>query len=139
LAIITQFIWLGYNPLQQIPTQADRKAGDALVSELQSVPGDVLIPYHNYLALFAGKKVNFHMVAFDEIRGTYSKKQPKLKDVLQEFRSTPLSLLVMDLPDNLIQKKHCADTEDIKYESAATFVPVTGYSVRPTTEYIDCP
>ena len=31
LAIAAQFILLEYNPFQQIPTQADRRAGDALV------------------------------------------------------------------------------------------------------------
>jgi 4-amino-4-deoxy-L-arabinose transferase-like glycosyltransferase len=139
LAISIQFIWLGYNPFQQIPTQADRRAGDALVSKIQSASGNVLIPYHNYLSLLAGKKVNFHMVTFDEIRGTYSKKQPVLKDILTEFHSTPFSLLIMDLPDNLIQKNHCVNTQNIIYESAATFVPVTGYSVRPTIQYSDCP
>jgi 4-amino-4-deoxy-L-arabinose transferase-like glycosyltransferase len=139
LAIAAQFALLEYNPVQQIPTQADRRAGDALVAELQSVPGDVLIPYHNYLSLFAGKKINFHMVAFDEIRGRYSKKQPELKDVLQEFRATSFSLLIMDVPDNLIQKNHCAATQNIDYESASAFYPVTGYYVRPAVQYSDCP
>ena len=139
LAIVIQFGWLGYNPNQQIPTQADRRAGDALVAELQSIPGDILIPYHNYLSLFAGKKVNFHMVTFDEIRGRYSKKQPELRDILRQFNSTPFGLFIMDLPDNLIQKKHCADTQNISYESAGTFYPVTGYSVRPSIQSTDCP
>jgi 4-amino-4-deoxy-L-arabinose transferase-like glycosyltransferase len=139
LAISIQFICLIYNPIQQIPTQADRKAGDALVSELHNASGDVLIPYHNYLALFAGKKVNFHMVTFDEIRGRFSKKHPELRDILKQFHSTPFSLLIMDLPDNLIINNHCAYIQNINYESAGTFYPVTGYSVRPTIRYADCP
>ncbi len=139
LAITAQFALLVYDPTQQIPTEADRRAGDALVSDLQKAPGDVLIPYHNYLSLFAGKKVNFHMVTFDEIRGTYSKKQPEFKEVMAEFRATPFSLLIMDVPDKVIQKNHCADTQTIDYESTTTFYPVTGYSVRPTILNSDCP
>lgn len=139
LAITLQFALLVYNPNQQIPTAADRFAGDALVSKLQSVPGDVLIPYHNYLALYAGKKVYFHFVALDGVRSLHIKTRPELRNILQQFHSTPLSLLIMDLPDNLIQNNHCAETENIRYESSKTFIPVTGYSVRPTLQYSDCP
>ena len=52
-------------------------------------------------------------------RGRTQKTQPELKDILNQFHSTPFSLFIMDLPDNLIQKKHCADTQNINYESAA--------------------
>ncbi len=139
LVVIAQFIWLGYDPIRQIPTQADRQAGDALVTEIKGVSGDVLIPYHNYLALLAGKKVYFHFVALDGIRSLRTNMRPELKDILNQFHSTPFHLFIMDLPDNLIQKNHCADTQTINYESAGTFYPVTGYSVRPSIRYIDCP
>jgi 4-amino-4-deoxy-L-arabinose transferase-like glycosyltransferase len=139
LAITIQFVLLGYNPIPQIPTLADRRAGDALVAEIQSVPGDILIPYHNYLALFAGKKVNFHMITFNEIRGSYSKKQPEMRNVLKQFNSTPFSLFIMDIPDNLIQISHCAVTQNIQYETATTFYPVTGFSVRPSILSSGCP
>ncbi len=139
LVIIIQFILLRYDPFQQIPTQADRRAGDALVSELQSTSGDVLIPYDNYLALLAGKKVYFHFVAFNDVRSLHTQTRPELRDILKQFRSTPFSLFIMDLPDNLIQNNQCASTQNIDYESANTFYPVTGYSVRPTLQYSDCP
>jgi 4-amino-4-deoxy-L-arabinose transferase-like glycosyltransferase len=139
LAITIQFFLLGYNPIQQIPTLADRRAGDKLVSQISSVPGNVLIPYHNYLNLYAGKNIYFHFVAFNDIRSLRTKTKPELRNILQQFHSTPFSLLIMDLPDNLIQNNGCANTENINYESNTTFIPVTGYSVRPTIEYIDCP
>jgi 4-amino-4-deoxy-L-arabinose transferase-like glycosyltransferase len=139
LAIALQFVLLVYNPIQQIPTLADRNAGDALVSKVQSASGEVLIPYHNYLALFAGKKVYFHFVALDGVRSLHIKTRPELRDILQQFHSTSFSLFIMDLPDNLIQNSHCAKTENIGYESSTTFIPVTGYSVRPTIQYSDCP
>jgi hypothetical protein len=139
IVVIAQFIWLGYDPIRQIPTQADRLAGDALVAEIKGATGDVLIPYHNYLALLAGKKVYFHFVALDGIRSLRTNMRPELKDILNQFHSTPFRLFIMDLPDNLIQKNHCADTQTIDYESAGSFYPVTGYSVRPSIRYIDCP
>jgi hypothetical protein len=139
VAIIIQFIALSYNPFKQIPTQADRRAGDTLVSEIQSVPGDVLIPYHNYLGLFAGKKVYFHFVAFDDVRSFRPKNQPELRDILKQLHSTPFSLFIMDIPDNLIQISHCAVTKNIQYETAGTFYPVTGFSVRPSILSTGCP
>jgi 4-amino-4-deoxy-L-arabinose transferase-like glycosyltransferase len=139
LVVIAQFIWLRYDPIRQIPTQNDRQAGDALVSEIKAASGEVLIPYHNYLALYAGKKVYFHFVALDGIRSLRTNTRPELKEILNQFHSTSFRLFIMDLPDNLIQINHCADTQSINYESADTFYPVTGYSVRPTIRYEDCP
>jgi hypothetical protein len=138
LAIGLQFSRLFYNPIQQIPTQADRRVGDALVAELQSVPGNVFIPYHNYLSLFAGKKVYFHMMTLEEVRGRFSIKQAEVVDIAKQFNSTPFSLIITDLPDYLIQGRQCTDTQNINYESAATFYPVTGYHVRPTYRSSGC-
>jgi Dolichyl-phosphate-mannose-protein mannosyltransferase len=138
-AIIMQFVWLGYNPFRQIPTQADRLAGDALVADMMSVPGNVLIPYHNYLALYTGKTIYFHFVAFNDVRSLRTRTRPELRNILNQFHSTSFSLIIMDLPDNLILKNHCANTQDITYQSTNTFYPVTGYLVRPTIQYVDCP
>ena len=139
LAIGLQFVRLFYDPFQQIPTRADRTAGDALVAELQSSPGEVLIPYHNYLALFAGKKIYFHMMTLEEVRGRFSIKQAEVKDVARQFNSTPFSLMITDVPDYLFQNRHCADTQNITYGSDATFYPVTGYHIRPIFRFSDCP
>ena len=139
LAIILQFGRLIYNPIQQIPTPADRKVGDALVAELKAVPGNVLVPYHNYLSLFAGKKTYFHMMALEEVRGRFSIKEAEVADVARQFNSTPFNLIIMDLPDYLIQSRHCASTQNISYKSDTTFYPVTGYYIRPAFRYLQCP
>lgn len=139
LVISIQFIALIYDPIIQIPTQADIAAGDNLVSEIRTAPGDVLIPYHNYLALYAKKKVFFHFVAFNDVRSIRTRIKPELRNILQQFHATPFSLLIMDLPDDLIQNDHCADKQEIAYETAGAFYPVTGYIVRPALRYFDCP
>ncbi len=139
LAIGMQFGRLFYNPMEQIPTPADRKAGDALVAELKRAPGNVFIPYHNYLALFAGKKPYFHMMALEEVRGRFSVQQAEDEDIARQFNSTSFSLIITDLPDYLIQGSRCTTTQDITYESAGTFYPVTGYHVRPTVRSTGCP
>src|SRR5262249_6397824 len=54
-ACLIQFIALFYNPMKQVPSAADRAAGDRLVARLSSVDGKVLVPSHGYLGSVAGK------------------------------------------------------------------------------------
>jgi 4-amino-4-deoxy-L-arabinose transferase-like glycosyltransferase len=139
LAIGMQFVRLVYNPIQQIPAQADRSAGDALVADLRSAPGNVFIPYHNYLSIFAGQKTYLHMMTLEEVRGRFSTQQAEVMDVARQFNATSFSLIISDLPDYLIQSRQCIDTQIINYESPTTFYPVTGYHVRPTVRSSGCP
>ena len=140
LTVLLQFAVLAYDPTPQIPTRADRKAGDALVARLQSGPGDVLVPFHNYLGLFAGKKVWLHLTMLNEIRGFYSGSggQPGLREVREQLRSTPFGMIMLDQPYDLMDRKQCARTEVIEYESIRSFYPVAGDIYRPTILYIDC-
>ncbi len=139
LVIVVQFFQLRYNPIQQIPTLSDRQAGDALLAQIQNSPGNVLIPYHNYLALLAGKQPYFHFVAFDELRGRFSRQKPQVQEILQQFNSTSFDLIILDLPDKLLQKTDCQTTQNLEYPSDSTFYPVTGYQVRPTIISSNCP
>jgi len=62
-ACILQFVGLVYDPAKMIPTQADREAGQALVRYLAGRPGEVLVPFHSYLAHMAGKPGHYHSLA----------------------------------------------------------------------------
>ena len=140
LAVCIQFIQLKYNPQQQIPTQNDLKAGNALVSELSAVPGNILIPYHNYLALFAGKKIYFNIIAYDQLAGLYSHKSlNQLNGFKKELNSTSFDVIVMDNNKGPFNKTSCLNTSQIQYSSDNTFIPVTGWLIRPTTIYTQCP
>ncbi len=57
------------NPADQLPTRADRRAGDQMVEHLRGVPGAVLVPSHPYLAVRAGKPEHFHEVALTDVLG----------------------------------------------------------------------
>ena len=59
LAGIWQFILLAYVPGQQVPSKADRRAGDAMVKTLAKLDGDVLMPEHGFLHTLAGRNT-FH-------------------------------------------------------------------------------
>ncbi len=62
-ACMVQFGIFIYNPLDEIPTEADREAGDHLVSYMAQMKGEVLVPSHPYLAVLAGKKPMIHSSA----------------------------------------------------------------------------
>lgn len=62
-ACIVQFGIFLYNPLDEMPTKADREAGDMLVSYIAQIKGEVLVPSHPYLAVRAGKKTSIHSSA----------------------------------------------------------------------------
>lgn len=58
------------HPSAHIPTEADRRAGDAVIERLRSAPGDVLIPFHPFYAHLAGKRVFLHRMGVWDVRGT---------------------------------------------------------------------
>jgi len=60
LACIVQFGGLVYNPLSQIPSAGDLRAGKSFLETLGRVKGDVFIPYHPYLLAEVGKSVHAH-------------------------------------------------------------------------------
>jgi hypothetical protein len=55
LAGIWQFALLAYSPGQQVPSQADRRSGDAMITALAKLDGDVLMPEHGFLHTLAGR------------------------------------------------------------------------------------
>ncbi len=69
LALLVQVALLAWDPLAQIPTRADREAGERLVAHIRSVPGPVLVPSHPWLAERAGKAGSFHEMALDDVTG----------------------------------------------------------------------
>jgi len=69
LAALAQLALLAWNPLAQIPTAADRAAGERLIENLRQAPGPVLVPSHPYLAARAGMPATFPAAALDDAIG----------------------------------------------------------------------
>lgn len=66
-AAIAQFIGHIYDPRYVIPKPRDAAAGQRLVEVLRTIPGDVFIPAHGYLAVMAGKRSFAHQMALDDV------------------------------------------------------------------------
>ena len=71
LVVIGQFALLYYDPRPQFPRAKDTAAGQYLVQTIRSIPGEVLIPEHGYLAAMAGKQSTAHGGALAELYGEY--------------------------------------------------------------------
>lgn len=60
--------WLGrWEPERYRPRPQDEAAGDRVVAKLAGVEGDVLAPWHPWLAVKAGKAPAFHLIALWDI------------------------------------------------------------------------
>lgn len=93
-----QFFLLVYNPAAQIPTSADRAAGEMLVSRLAEVDGPVWVPGQPYLAERAGKSSYAHAVALqDVLRGGESPAKEQLaEDLILSLETRRFSALLLD-------------------------------------------
>ena len=128
-ALCVQMAWQLYDPRPQIPTAADRKAGQALVDRLQRYPGPVLLPYHPYYAHLAGKPISFqHMGVKDVTRAGY----PYPADIRQRVRAKAYDAIVLDYPASyyygFVRESYRMVRRLGTNESARTF---TGAPIRP--------
>jgi hypothetical protein len=64
-----QLAQLFYLPNNYVPTTFDEAAGQQFIRRLQTVEGDVFIPYHGYYATLAGKPMHAHWMALTDLLG----------------------------------------------------------------------
>jgi hypothetical protein len=77
--LLVQFLVLLYNPLPAIPTEADVRAGSALLSSLRRIPGDVYLPQFPAYLRMVGKPPVAHGVAVCDVSGL----RPDLVEVIR--------------------------------------------------------
>ena len=130
---IGQFLILGYDPRQQIPTAADRRAGEEFVAAMRATEGDVYMPCHGYLPDLAGKRSYDHAMAiWDVARGRDEKtKQRLLTEITDAIRQRRFAAVIVDsdvfaYPDLEMNYLRAP----IAFEDNA-FWPVTGMRTRP--------
>jgi hypothetical protein len=72
LVLLLEFVSLFYNPLGEkmlLASKRQREAGDHFVKTLQSIPGEVYLPFHGYIARLAGKPTQAHFMALSDALG----------------------------------------------------------------------
>lgn len=136
---IAQLALFAYDPRMQVPTDADRRAGDAFVERLRATPGDAWVPDHGYLAERAGKGASAHgMAVIDLLRSDdHATAQRFVDELVRAIQARRWGAIVLDqrwdadLP--ALGAQYSAAT--IPWPSERAFVPVTGDPRRPGTWY----
>jgi len=138
-AALIQFGLLWYAPWRLIPSAEDRTVGQRLVAALATVPGDVLVPCHGYLAQLAGHPGSAHamplydVVMHDPTGGVTL--DEAVRSVLAQKR---YGTIVVDdsrcffntFPD-AVTANYAPVGELFRGLREGLFVPVTGFPTRP--------
>lgn len=137
LICIIQFAMLFYPPLDQLPSKADSKAGDAFISLLKDTKGEVFVPYHGFLPVLAGKKTYSHTMAMhDVLRSRKSDIRRKFHDtVSRAIRNKQFEIIILDEPWFIEDIKENYFLSGTVFANDDVFYPVSGFKTRPELIY----
>ncbi len=141
-AAILQFVLLRYDPFAQIPAAGDAELGDRAVARLRELPGDVLVVYHPYLGVLAGKPAHGHLDLVNTIpRGTEARIRldRQIDDAIHQRR---YAAIVYDRRIDRGYRRKLRPDLDAYYEYRGSLVdgagprPVTGLVTWPQDLYV---
>jgi hypothetical protein len=135
-----QFLTLLSSPAAQIPTQADRQAGQELVERIAACPGNVYVPFHTYLAHLAGKDGYAGVVEMGELRGSFGgRPDPLWDEVLNQIQvELDAQTFAAIVQDNQVFRDAMSPgyIESGKvFQNDLVFLQMTGRKIRPDTIY----
>ncbi|MGA1826352.1 MAG: ArnT family glycosyltransferase [bacterium] len=133
-----QFIALIYNPKTQLPSKADKEAGDYFINLLKNIEGEVFIPCHGFLPSLAGKKSYAHQQAIMDIMRSNDEqlKQKLVREITEMIHTKKCNAIIVndswfmeDIKKNYSFKMHI-------FSNPFVFFPVVGMRTRPDSLYI---
>jgi hypothetical protein len=134
LAIVVQLALLVYAPGHDIPTRADRAAGERLVARLAALPGEVFVPHHGYLAVLAGKRSFAHTLAIDNVLldDPGPVREELAREMTRALAEHRFSAVLLE-SDGRYAKTILRDyeVEERLFADPSVFWPVTGGRLRP--------
>lgn len=137
---IIQLAILLYNPVEQIPAQKDKAAGEAFVGRLEQLFGEVLVFNHGFYSRLAGKQAYLHSAPFSDVLGAnipktdienYQRRQAVIDMFDQTIADQYFNWIILDDP-NTSWTPYYLFFEDITPQGNA-LTPVTGASARPAS------
>jgi len=133
---ITQFALLAYDPVRQVPSAADKKAGDALIELIRNIKGEVFMPYHGFLCSLAGKSTHIHMLPMINILLSSNEKMKNefLSEMNAFMKKKRFAAIILDTNTLLKKNTGIADNYVFKkfiFNDTKTFWPVAGAETRP--------
>jgi hypothetical protein len=140
--LLVQFGQLRYSLSAQIPTAADRHAGDQLIATLRRLPGQVVVLDHPWYATLAGKGTSAQGEAINEVlrSGDDRGRAALLRDLPRAVTSPRVGVVVLDAPED---ERGFADALRQEFVavpaplvSGDAFYPVTDLGLRPTELFL---
>ncbi len=139
-AIAVQLVLLWYPPAKEVPTEADRQAGDNFVHRLAEIGGDQWIPSHGYLASEALGQPHAQTVAIGDVLTGGGPQKDALRSAIQSaIHERRFSAIAMDFSDSLFTgelKDRYKKVEGDIFKDRGVFFPVTGNRARPRTLWV---
>ena len=123
-----------------LPTEADRRAGNALAARVAGIEGEVLMPVQGYLAGRAGKRVFAHQMPVadyaksgladaEELRESYTRAIREKRFAVVIDSNT--AFLRNYLPDGLLERHY--EMKGWLFEDVTVLVPISGAQIRSGT------
>jgi hypothetical protein len=141
----TALLLSGFHPSQEIPTSADRVAGERLTAGLRAFGGTVAIPADPGLNLLAGMTPAAHQdAAHDVLRASDQAAIASFRDsVADAVAARRFSAIITDgpgpppgFPPSLSRYYHQCPQPLLAGVPAAVFRPVAGISARPASLWL---
>jgi Dolichyl-phosphate-mannose-protein mannosyltransferase len=134
VALLAQLAYLGYDPRKHIPSAADRAAGDQLVARLATIPGEIFVPHHGYLARLAGKRDYAHTLAMDNVflddEGDY--RRDLEAEMLRALGEKRFSAVLLESDGRYAPEISTGyEAKEKLFDRTDVFWPVTGGRLRP--------
>jgi len=138
LAIVMQFAALYYRPLEQIPTAADRAAGEMLLAGVRQSPGEVWVAHHGYYGVMAGKRTYATALPiYDILRCRNERAKKLLLDSVERALTQRRFAAIITDNDRFVNLNDYREYErrGAVFTDPAVFWPVSGVPTRPLRVY----
>lgn len=139
--VLVQFGLFFYHPIQQLPTAADKKAGQDFVNLLDNMPEKVLVFNHGYYNYLAGKASYLHSSWIGDVTASSAQTENPADAQRGKMVVNVLSQAVSDQYfDRIIVDKHpdqflpfYFSASELIFPGEAVFYPITGVRSRPSS------
>jgi len=136
ILMLAQFYQLYYPAARHMPTAYDLAAGQRLIRVIQSIPGDVLIPYHGFLSTQSGKSPSAQaMGVYDVLRSPDHAGACLIDAYRQQILSKKYEAVILDDSESFLtfgnELKKLYGKKIPLFRMETVFRPRTGSYFRP--------
>ncbi|MBU8933838.1 MAG: glycosyltransferase family 39 protein [candidate division Zixibacteria bacterium] len=136
--LILQFGILTYDPRPHLPTAEDEAAGWELIAMIESIDGEVFLPFHGHLASIAGKGRYLHSHSILDFTGPEGERlrQALDQEIKEAISKKQFETIILDRYWYMEEIARHYRIVGPVFNKPDVFLPVTGCKVRPSAVYV---